>query len=170
MKATRIFFLLVLLAACTAGTKAQTWYLTGYDQSGNVKKNGNVEAIVNIAEDLDCLLSSLGNSASYFAIMRKHNEGVWFNNVYKATFSLEGDTPTRVDAATVSRPRIDVADSYVVISDCQMGSEVALLTTDGRVAYRRKASDTTLLIDTSSLPKGIYLVRTATGTLKFIRP
>lgn len=166
MKTKRIILLLALFASAT-GAFAQKWYLTGYNQQGNIVTNGGIEAIVDIASDLDCLQSSLGNSAMYFAIMRKNGEGVWFNNVFKATFRLDGDVATNIDKVTKSAPDIAVADDYVVVSGCRRGDLVMLYAADGRVVCKRKATDARLLIDTSALRRGIYLVRTPGATLKF---
>ncbi len=169
MKTKRIILLLALFASAT-GAFAQKWYLTGYNQQGNIMKNGGIEAIVDIASDLDCLQSSLGNSANYFAIMRKNGEGVWFNNVFKATFRLDGDVATNIGKVTKSEPAIAVADDYVVVSGCRRGDLVMLYAADGRVVCKRKATDARLLIDTSALRRGIYLVRTPGATLKFSKP
>ena len=84
MKTMKLILTMALLTACTIGVHAQTWYLIGYDKQGNVVKNGGVPAVIDIQQDFGYLLSSLGNSASYFSIMRKNGEGLWFTEVYKA--------------------------------------------------------------------------------------
>ncbi|MBR7018492.1 MAG: hypothetical protein IKH99_06565 [Prevotella sp.] len=169
MKTMKLLLTMALLTACTIGVHAQTWYLIGYDKQGNVVKNGGVPAVIDIQQDFGYLLSSLGNSASYFSIMRKNGEGLWFTEVYKAKFQLDGGVVTQIESTPSVMPTIAVGDDHIVISGCKSGDEIVLLTTDGRVVFRRKAPEERFLVDTSRFTKGIYLLRAAQTTQKFLK-
>ena len=121
----KLILTMALLTACTIGVHAQTWYLIGYDKQGNVVKNGGVPAVIDIQQDFGYLLSSLGNSASYFSIMRKNGEGLWFTEVYKAKFQLDGGVVTQIESTPSVMPTIVVGDDHTV-GGCP-GSDLAVV-------------------------------------------
>ncbi len=169
MRQRKTILLVAGLLLISAHIHAQKWFLVGYDNNGNIIKQGGISAEVDIRQDLDCLQSSLGNSASYFAIMRKNGSGVWFNNVYKATFELRGSAPTLLSAPAGDEVTIDVADAYVVVNGCLPGTTINVATADGKSIFCRKATKERTVIDTSTLGKGIYIVHLPGRTLKFCK-
>ena len=169
METRKIVILMTLLLCFAAEGFAQKWYLIGYDKNGNIRTNGGVPAVIDIKQDLLCLQSSLGNSADYFAIMRKNGNGVWFNDVYKATFELRNTTTTDLESLSNERFDVSVADNHVVLNGCIPGMEIRIVHADGRLALRRKAESERLMIDMSRLSQGIYLLHTPSRTVKFVK-
>ena len=84
------------------------------------------------------------------------------------SFKFETEQENGID--NIENPVYDITGGAVSVSGVKPGSNVRILTIDGRTAMSVKAVDGTALFSIGSLPAGIYLLNYNDTTIKFVKP
>lgn len=85
-------------------------------------------------------------------------------------FTYEKIDPTGIDTPAASETGVNYDDGILVISQLEAGADVSIFSLDGRLVEQLQARHTgTYRLSLSSLPNGIYLVKTGTTTYKITK-
>lgn len=154
--AKRLLFMVLLLAACFTTSHAQWQGLVVQQVDGTT---------------LTIALSE--HPTIYFEgdqIILRTNSGAEYNFSPSQELQMDfSETLTAIDEALKQR-QLSVKGNYLVLSNAPKGAAVRLYTIGGRLSLEAVAdADGYAVVDLSSLPKGIYVIKTPSSTQKIIK-
>lgn len=87
-------------------------------------------------------------------------------DIDKCVFSMP--TQTGIDQATMPQPAVRFAGDEMTVSGAADG-ETAVIAADGTLVQRGKIIGGTATLSLAGLPKGVYVVKTPSGTFKIMK-
>ncbi len=126
---------------------------------------------------------SSGNTTSYdlgskpvitysgdFLVVKTDLANAEFALAQVAKYYFRAEPTKNIEPLSETNAYISVTEENFTMKNCQPGSPVNIFTIDGKgVGNYQVASDGSLEISLSNLPQGIYIIKTNSANIKFIR-
>ncbi|MBR6750518.1 MAG: T9SS type A sorting domain-containing protein [Bacteroidaceae bacterium] len=147
-----LIFMMALMSFAFAQEEAKEWFM--------LTNTGETVKMV----DVDYLLAA--DDCNQFSVVMKG--GTTIDNVSKVTFSdVTAVTLVVADEGLSLFP--NPVSRTLTITGATAGSEVQVLSLDGKQVISTIMNDNTVTIDVAALPSGYYLLKSQNSVVKFIK-